>query len=203
VQANNTSASTTTGTITVRNGGLLAGTGQVQNVTVQSGGTLGAGKTATAVGTLTVNGNLTMNAGSILRVRTRSTATKTNTDAFKVAGNVKLTSPTIDLTAQLNSNYTYVEGAELKVFTGDGTITITGEVTLLPEVPMPGWMWDTSALATDGIIRIVADPVGIHSIAASDLTDRDLIFDLVGRRITGITHSGAYVVNGKKVYIKK
>ena len=107
------------------------------------------------------------------------------------------------MTEQLNENYTFVEDAELHIFTGDGTITITGDVTLLPEVPMPGYLWDTSALATEGIIRIVADPVGIHSIAASDLTDRDLVFDLAGRRVTTITHSGAYIVNGKKVYIKK
>ena len=203
LQAQNTSAPITSGTITVRDGGLLAGTGQVKNVTVQKGGTLGAGKSATAVGTLTVTGNLTMNTGSFLRVRTRSTATKTNTDAFKVAGNVKLTSPTIDLTAQLNASYTYVEGAELKVFVGDGDITITGEVTLLPEIPMPGYLWDTSALATEGVIRIVADPVGIHELSAENLTENDVVYNLAGRRVKTITHAGTYVVNGRKVYIKK
>ena len=203
VSAQNTSASTTTGTITVRGGGRLAGTGQVQNVTVQKNGTLGAGKTtSTSVGTLTIKGTLTMSAGATLRVRTRSTATKTSVDAFKVAGKVKLTSPVIDLTEQLNKNYTFVEDAELKVFTGDGEITLTGDVTLLPETPMPGYLWDISALATEGVIRIVADPTGIRGLSLENLTEDDIIFDLSGRRIKTITRGGAYIINGKRVYVK-
>ena len=203
ILAQNTSASTTTGTITVRNGGRLAGTGQAKNVSVQNGGTLGAGKSTTTVGTLTLNGTLTMAAGSTLRVRTRSTATSTTCDAFKVAGNVKLTSPTIDLTEQLNSNYTYEDGTELHLFTGTGTITLNGEVTLLPETPRPGYLWDTSALASDGIIRIIADPVGIRELSADQLTEHDIICDMAGRRIKTITHSGSYIINGIKVYIRK
>ena len=203
VVAGNTSKSITTGTTTVRNGGLLEGSGQVQNVTVQNGGTLGAGKgSAVTVGTLTVNGNLTMSSGSTLRVRTRSTATRTSCDAFKVAGNVRLTSPVIVL-SELTSNYSYVDDAELKVFTGDGTITITGEVTLQPATPKAGYLWDTSALATEGIIRVVPDPVSIREISVENLTENDVIYDLAGRRVKVITHSGSYIVNGIKVYIKK
>lgn len=204
VAAQNTSAPITTGTVTVRGGGRLAGTGQVQNVSVQEDGTLGAGKTtAITVGTLTIKGTLTMAAGSTLRVRTRSTATKTSCDAFKVAGKVKLTSPTIDLTEQLNTDYTYVEGAELKIFTGDGEVSITGEVTLLPATPKAGYLWDTSALATEGIIRVVPDPVGIRELSVENLTEEDVIYDLAGRRVKTITRAGAYIVNGIKVYIKR
>ena len=89
------------------------------------------------------------------------------------------------------------------MFVGDGDITITGEVTLLPEIPMPGYLWDTSALATEGVIRIVADPVGIHELSAENLTENDVVYDLAGRRVKTITHAGTYVVNGRKVYIKK
>lgn len=200
--AGNTSASITTGTITVRSGGLLTGTGQVQNVTVQKGGTIGAGKSAATTGTLTVNGTLTMNSGAILRVRTRSTATKTFTDAFKVAGNIKMTSPTIVL-SEINSNYSYVEGAELKVFTGAGNITLSGTVTLEPEVPKAGYLWDITDLATEGVIRVIPDPVGIDKLSADKLATEDTIYDLSGRRIHKITHSGAYIINGVKVYVSR
>ena len=203
VLAQNTSAPVTTGSVTVRNGGLLAGTGQVKNVSVLNGGTLGAGKSSTAVGTLTVTGNLTMSSGSILRVRTRSTAITTTSDAFKVAGSVKLTSPTIDLSEQLNSNYTFGDDAEIKVFTGDGSITLTGTVTLLPETPKPGYLWDTSALASEGVIRVVADPTGIRGISAENLNENDVIYDLSGHRVKTITQSGSYIINGVKVYIRK
>ena len=201
--AGNTSASITTGTITVRKGGLLDGTGQVQNVTVQDGGILGAGKaSAITVGTLTVNGSLTMNSGSTLRVRTRSTATRTNTDAFKVTGNVKLTSPTIVL-SEMNDEYTYVDNAELPLFTGNGKITITGDITILPAAPKAGWLWDTSTLAEDGILRAVPDPVGIRELSIDNLTEDDVIYDLAGRRIKTITRSGSYIINGLKVYIRR
>ena len=203
VSATNTSAPVTTGTITVRSGATLSGTGQVQTVTVQKGGTIGAGKsTSAAVGTLTVKGNLTLNSGAILRVRTRSTATRTTTDAFNVAGNIRLTSPIIEV-SELNTDYSYVDDAELKVFTGNGKITISGDITILPEKPKAGWLWDTSSLATDGIIRIVPDPVGICELSADTLTENDVIYDLAGRHIKTITASGTYIVNGIKVYIKK
>ena len=202
VKAQNTSASITTGTITVRDGGLLSGAGQVQNVTVQKGGTLGAGKAETTVGTLTINGNLTMSAGSILRVRTSSTGVTTRTDAFKVAGNVKLTSPIIDVT-ELRSDYDIADNAELKLFTGTGKLTITGTITLQPATPKAGWLWDTSTLAEDGILRVVPDPTGIREFSADNLTVDDVVFDLAGRRVKTITITGFYIVNGHKTYIRR
>lgn len=203
VEAKNTSAPVTTGTISVRSGGLLDGTGQVQSVSVMSGGTLGAGKsTSSLTGTLTVNGTLTMSTGSVLRVRTRSSAASTLCDAFKVAGNVRLTAPKIVVT-ELSTGYDVVDNAELRVFTGAGKVTITGDVTIEPAVPKAGWMWDTSTLAEDGIIRVVADPVGISGISADRLTEADVVYDAAGRRISSISSSGTYIVNGKKVFIRK
>ena len=190
VKAMNTSKSTTTGTITVRSGGLLTGTGQVQNVVVQSNGTLGAGQTASAVGTLTVNGTLTLNSGAVLRLRTRSTATRTTCDAFKVAGTVKLTSPVINV-----------------VFTGAGAVTVSGTVTMQPATPKAGYLWDTSALTTEGVIRVVADPVGITSPTATP-SQSGAVYDLSGRKIADDKSSarqvtkGVYVIDGVKVLKK-
>ncbi len=201
LQANCTSASTTSGTITVRSGAILAGSGQAQNVSVLAGGTVGAGKSSAVVATLTVNGNLTVASGGHLRLRMRSAATRTNCDAFKVAGNVKLTSPVFDMT-ELAPDYEIVDGAELKVFTGTGKISVTGDVTILPAQPKSGWLWDTSRLATEGIIAIVADPTSIGGVRADDLTNA-VIYDLAGRRVSKVSVSGTYIVNGKKMYVKK
>lgn len=206
VKAMNTSKSTTTGTITVRSGGLLTGTGQVQNVLVQSNGTLGAGQTATAVGTLTVNGTLTLNAGAVLRLRTKSTTTRTTCDAFKVAGTVKLTSPVINVT-ELSTSYEIVDGTELKVFTGTGAVTVSGTVTMQPTTPKPGFLWDTTALATEGVIRVVADPTGINSLP-SESTQVGAVYDLSGRKIADDKSvarqlpKGVYVIDGVKVLKK-
>ncbi len=200
--ANNTNSSITSSTVTVRAGALLAGTGQAQNVTVQKDGQIGAGKTksTTAVGTLTLNGNLTVNSGGKIRIRYRSTSTKTTCDALNVAGNVKLTSPVIEVEA-LNAT-DIVDDSELAIFTGAGSISITGDVTIMPGKPKDGWLWDTSRLASEGIIGIVPDPVGINSINVEEIEGYE-VYDLRGHRITTITTSGAYIVNGKKMFIRR
>ena len=194
----NSSASVTTGNTTVRNGALLDGNGQVQNVTVQKGGTLGAGKkNATVVSTITINGNLTMAQDAVLRVRTKATSTKTNCDAFKVAGNVKLSSPTIDITLLGTNDYT--DDAILQIFTGNGKITLTGEPTIIPETPKAGFIWDTSELASEGIIKIMAEPIAdsIDGIRADSL--EHTIYDLSGRKLNSINGHGIFIIDGKKV----
>ena len=200
VKAMNTAASTTTGTITVRSGGTLSGTGQVENVVVQQGGALAAGQSKTAVGTLTVNGNVTLNAEATLRLRTRTSRTLTTTcDAFDVTGAVHLNSPTIEVT-ELSSQYSIGEGAELQVFTGPGPITLTGTVTMVPAYPKAGCLWDTSALATEGILRVVSDPTGIREIEGTDAS-KGKWYDLSGRPVQRPKH-GLYIKDGKKVYIE-
>lgn len=198
LQVMNTSKSTTSGTINVRTGGLLDGTGQTQTVSVQKGGTIGAGKAnAVIVGTITLNGNLTVANGGIIRVRTRSTATKTNSDAFKVEGAVKLTSPVFDIT-ELSTNE-YPDDAVLNIFTGTGKITLTGEPTIIPATPKDGFIWDTSELESAGIIKIIPDPAstGINQLNAE--TGSHTIYDLSGRKLDSINGHGIFIIDGKKV----
>ena len=194
VYANTTSAPATTGVTTVRNGGTLAGTGQVQNVSVQNGGTLAAGKSAAAIGSLTVNGTLTLMRGGILAVKVRHADSRVTCDAFKVAGHVSLSSPVITVT--LIDGAPLVEGDELQLFTGDGSITLSGEATLQPERPAEGLLWDTSRLASEGILAVKADPVGIRGV--EDSSQPETVYDLGGRKVQHVQQHGIYVVNGKK-----
>jgi hypothetical protein len=117
------------------------------------------------VGTLTVNGNLTAEAGAIIQIRTRSTATKTNTDVVAVNGKATLTSPIIEM-SELNDNYSYTPDQDIQIFKCAGTLSITGEPVILPAKPKIGYRWDTSALAEEGIIRVVETIITIEDITA-------------------------------------
>ncbi len=191
---NNTS--TTTGMVTVYNGGYVLGSGKTAAVTVNQGGILGAGKqSALATSTLTLTGNLTVKSGGILKFRGRST---TSVDKFMVGGNVTLTSPVFDMT-RLSGEWT--ADTDYKVLDCSGKITLSGTPTFLPEEPLPGYMWDYSQLASDGILRVVANPAsGIEGVNAD--SEQEIIYDLNGRRIEQITSPGIYIINGKKKIIR-
>ncbi len=91
---------------------------------------------------------------------------------------------------------------DYKVFTGTGTITITGTPTFEPTVPMEGYLWDYSALASDGILRVVADPTGIEEITEEELRNMD-VYDLNGRKQSAVNFKkGIYIINGKKYLVK-
>lgn len=194
VLVNNTSAETTTGAITVNNGGILAGSGKTATVTVKKGGVISAGKSDYVAGTMTITGNLSVNMGGVVYSRVRGTSSTRN-DAFNVAGRVALVSPVFRL-ERVNGEYS--EGDEIKLFTGDGQVTLSGEPQFEPAVPKTGYLWDYSTLTTDGTIRVIADPVGIEGIEADADKDHD-IFDVSGRKLRNVTNKGVYIINGKKV----
>ncbi len=201
LETKNSSAPVTTGTITVRNGGLLDGTGHVQNVSVLEGGTLGAGKsTSSRVSTLNIDGNLTLNSGGRLRVRTRSTAAQTKTDVLNISGNATLQSPVIEM-SELTDLYSYQTDTDIQFIKCSKNLNITGDVTILPSVPRAGYEWDTSDIS-QGIIRVVVS-TSVRQINASELTPSDIIHDLGGIRLSSITQSGIYIVNGIKSYVTK
>ncbi len=192
---------TANGPVNVRDG-IVDGSGTFNNINVFEGGTLGAGKTGlSTLQTLNVTGTLTMNAGSSLRIRTRSNTTTTKGDAFKVNGAVKLNSPKFVITS-LSGEDAYEADREIQVFTGSATVTLTGDITFEPAVPKDGLKWDASTLTQDGIIRIVKDANFIHQISASELDADDIIHDLSGRQLSAVSKPGLYIINGVKVYVK-
>ena len=199
--ARNASNAVTTGTITARAGGLLAGNGKVQNVVVMKDGEVGAGVVDTYYATLTINGNLTVQSGGKVRVRHYSSATKTNNDQINVAGTVTLNSPIFEL-SPINSNE-IVDGSELNVFNGASKITINGKVTITPEKPKAGWDWDLSRLTSDGIIAIKKDDSSGINAPMTDSNATMTVYDLSGKRHVKVTKSGPYLINGKKSLIKQ
>ena len=194
VLVNNTSAETTTGAITINNGGTLAGAGKTATVTVKKGGVISAGKSDYVTGTMTITGNLSVNMGGVVYSRVRGTSSTRN-DAFNVEGRVALVSPVFRL-ERVSGEYS--EGDEIKLFTGNGQVTLSGEPQFEPAVPKTGYLWDYSTLTTDGTIRVIADPVGIEGIEADADKDQD-IFDVSGRKLRNVTNKGVYIINGKKV----
>ena len=191
------STSTTSAMVTAANGGMVVGSGTTANVTVSNGGTIGAGKASSiVVGSLEITGNLTVQNGGTIRVRGRSAR---SVDDFKVAGKVTLNNPVFRM-ERLSGDW--ATDTDYKVFTGTGTITITGTPTFEPAVPMEGYLWDYSALASDGILRVVADPTGIEEITEEELRDKD-VYDLNGRKLSAVNlKKGIYIINGKKYLVK-
>lgn len=196
VMFNNTSVATTTGAVIVNDGAMVAGSGKVNTVTVNKGGVIGASKSAVNVGKLTLTGGLTVKTGGIIRVRARGTTLRH--DEFAVAGRVSLASPIFRIEHMTGE---FAEGDEIEVFTGDGTVSLTGEPMFEPSIPKPGYIWDYSTLESDGIIRVKADPVGIDGINAGSVAGEE-IYDLSGRRLDKVGDKGVYIVNGKKIVVK-
>ena len=187
--------STTTGLVKANKGGTVKGSGKSASVTVANGGMVGAGKgNSVLTGTLTLTGNLTVQGGGIILVRGRGT---TSVDKFNVAGKVNLINPVFQM-ERLSDEWE--AETDYKIFNGAGTITISGTPTMVPETPKAGYVWDLSSLESDGIIRIIADPVGISEIMADP--SKHVIYDMAGRRIHNIDRHGVYIVDGKKVTVK-
>lgn len=194
VLVGNASAATTSGQIIVNAGGTLAGTGKAASVIVNKDGVIGAGKSTFSVGTLTLTGSLNVKSGAIIYLRARGTS-KLSNDKLDVAGKVTLASPVFRIE---HMNGEFKEGDEMKFFVGDGAITLSGEPVFEPAVPAPGYLWDYSTLATDGTIRVVADPVGIDGIE-TDADGKQDVYDLTGRKLRNANGKGVYIINGKKI----
>lgn len=199
VNATNTSAAVTTATTTVYSSATLGGSGQTGNVSIQRGGTLTVANNATTVGTLTINGTLTVASGGILNIKVRPTSSIVRNDALKVSSRVALTSPTLQIT--LIGDNGLKDGDEIKIFTGDATITLSGTPTFEPERPAPGLLWDISTLANDGTLRVVADPDGITGIAG-DQSSSERYYRIDGITTVRRPNKGIYIKDGKKIVVK-
>jgi len=195
-------SSFTTGSLTVRNGGTLMGSGCANVVTVQKGGTLMAG-TATTFGALKFNGNLTMQEGSTIIVRVGVYASGSNgNDKYKINKSLSHTNDTI--LVKVDAARTLAAGDEITVFNGSGTQT--GSYILKTESEGKDITWDDSQLLSDGILKVAAVTDGINGVTADDTevdvytTDGIKLRSKVKRSeaLDGL-QSGIYIINGHKV----
>ena len=116
-----------------------------------------------------------------------------------MSSRVALTSPTLQIT--LIGDNELKDGDEIKLFTGDATITLSGAPTFEPERPAPGLLWDISTLANDGTLRVVADPDGITGITG-DQSSSERYYRIDGITTVRRPNKGIYIKDGKKIVVK-
>ena len=176
-------------------------------------GTLGIGTSATAGATFTHVGPLSVRKGAALAFKVQRTSTAVRCDALDIAGRVTLVSPTIAIT--LLGNNALQAGDELHLFTGSGAvslsgtpvITVSGSAVADASRPAPGLKWDTTRLASDGILAVAEDPDALTAVGDDRRADQP-VYDLGGRRVSSDARQalpsrrGIYVVGGHKVVVK-
>ena len=191
----------------------LTGSASTGALTIYEG-TLGIGTSATAGATFTHVGPLSVRKGAALAIKVQRTSTAVRCDALDIAGRVTLVSPTIAIT--LLGNNALQAGDELHLFTGSGAvslsgtpvITVSGSAVTDATRPAPGLKWDTTRLASDGILAVAEDPDAITAVGDDRRADQP-VYDLGGRRVSSDARQalpsrrGIYVVGGhKKVVVK-
>ncbi len=150
-------------------------------------------------GTGTV-GSLTVQKGAALLVRGRGTNAL---DVLKVSGKVVLVNPTFRME---RSSGSWKTDTDYQLF--DGPVTLTGTPVFEPAIPAEGCLWDYSLLASDGILRVVADPTGIRPTDNGQQVMDNEVYDTSGRKIADSQSpsrrlpKGLYIKKGKKVLVK-
>ena len=160
-------------------GGTLAGSGTISEpVTVFGGGTLAPGD---GLGALTINEALTL--GGTTRMDVRKTGAAVASDL--VAGVTTLTlGGTLEIVLAGDA---LVAGDSVQLF---GAAAVTGAFTAItPAMPGPGLAWDTSRLALDGTLSVVAGSATEPEIGGVTIIGNDIV--LSG---TGGTPAGGYSV---------
>lgn len=157
------------------------------------------------IGTLTGTGTLGTGTWNISRllIDYKPSINGVTTSCVTINGTAVLNNAVIDL--RTTSALAIPDNAEITVLKGSGTRTVKGTLTILPERPKEGWVWDTSRLASDGVITIKQDTGDyIHEVEA-DYSKRFNVFNIAGQRIRETQNvrnekgaNGIIIVNGKK-----
>ena len=152
------------------------------------------------IGTLTGTGTLGTGTWQVSRLLVDYTASSSSVkcDAVTVNGTAQMKNVTIELNAKTATKL--ADGAELAVIKGSGKRTVTGPVTIVQSQPKEGFVWNTSRLASEGIISVEPVPDGIDGINA-DATDGNAYYNLAGQR-TAAPAMGVYIKNDKKILVK-
>ncbi len=191
-----------TGNVTLNNvGSTLSGKGSVAGaVKVTNGTIIQAGDIEDEdYGTkLTLKGQLTVASGGIVSVQTDGTTCNT----------IVTTAPILEDGAVIQigegeSDSSYALGKTYQVFSTGATLK--GKVKIIPSAPYNGLVWDTSALSTEGVLK-VADATGIQGISVADGLKNVQYFDVNGVRVSSPA-AGATIVRGTdangKVIVRK
>ena len=88
------------------------------------------------------------------------------------------------------------DDTEIKILNLTSAITGTGFTEISPATPSANQIWDTSRLASDGIIKVVAKPSGINNATADGDSDNKQKYDLTGKPVNN--PKGIFIQNGKK-----
>lgn len=119
---------------------------------------------------------------------------------YMTSGNVTLKSGTVLVIEDYETASPLKSGDVLYLFTmSSGTITNEG-VTIQSNLA-DGLYWDTSRLASEGVI-VVAGTEGVEPVEAG--TDgEEVIYDFSGRRVLNPEEGKMYIINGKKRLYKE
>lgn len=144
------------GTLTVNNQGTLILKGRANQVVVNNGGTLRLSNISILWGVSQPINSLNVNKGGHLVLRKY----RTDNDRLQVKGNVMLNAPTIEFVGHTDA---FSAGDELQILEGFTTLSLSGDVKLIPETPGDGLAWDLSTFKEDGVVRVKAT-THIHAL---------------------------------------
>lgn len=191
-----------TGSLTVKRGATLSGSTGSSVLTnslysIQAGATLQVDNSSDGTaGKFDFGGkNVTLAANSFLTLTVNSLtnhSTLKNINKLTMNGTIRL---------RLPDGWTPAVGDELTLYTD--VTTLAGTPKLESEVinAEAGLYWDTSDLASKGILRVTSTvPVGLQAI---DATRTDLpVYTLDGRRVNRVRSGQVYIIGGEKVLVK-
>ena len=159
--SNSSAMQMTTGLLTVRAGGMLAGTGLLQAVTVLKGGVIRGGSSTVSAGSLRIKGNLTLQEGAVVRVQMGSISGNTR---LAVSGNISHQQDTLLVVVPAMRHLQ--EGEEIQVFDA-GFASATGDVIVACE-STDIYEFDTSLLNTQGKLVVKRAVLGINDVISDD-----------------------------------
>jgi len=147
-------------TYTVR-GGTLGGVGIINGpVVVEAGGSLAPGNVATPIGTLSIANSVTLGGTNVMDLN-KTSGTLTSDFVQQITA--------LTLGGTLRLNITGDPLAEGDAFTLYGFNSASGSFSsIIPATPGANLKWDTSALATSGILQVASAELKFSTISRTD-----------------------------------
>jgi hypothetical protein len=151
--------------LTVGTGGVLAGTGTVNEVVnVLTNGTITAGDGA--IGTLSLNGDLT-NVGTVFMKLSKQDRVN---DVLELGGNTIVYGGILSVT-NLAGNLAISD--QFKLFNAGSYQGAFSSIT--PATPGSGLAWDLTSLGSDGTLKVIAGAAAPPHITGSEMTSAGLV----------------------------